>query len=226
MHIFSKPDGKYHFGICYFMLKTLDVLSKCLLPTYVYVPVPWSKFASFLGVLQFYFPSMCMIYIYISEKLILFCNLITWPNLVQMIQMISNFNMCRNISKFYVVFFCFVFCFFSIKCIWTLNIEFWGISTHAVKIWDHLKRILGCAVKIWDHLERIWREFWGVLLKFEIIWRELVKLWDYRILFFLKHSIHLKWHQIFLNNLCVPPHTHTHATTTCCLPLPFIYILD
>ena len=67
----------------------------------------------------------------ISEKLISFCNLITWPILIQMNQ---NFNSkCRNNSKFFGFFFLFRYR-NAIHLKRDLNIK------HTVKIWDYLNK--------------------------------------------------------------------------------------
>ena len=67
----------------------------------------------------------------ILEKFISFYDLITWWILVQRI---SNVNsMCKNKLKIL----CLMFSFHSLK---TLNLEFWVVSTHTVKIWDHLNK--------------------------------------------------------------------------------------
>ena len=81
--------------------------------------------------------SMCSPY---KMTLMLFHNLITWPVLIQMI---SNFNsMCRNNSKFYVLWgveYRNAICWKSKGAFKTLNIVYWVISTHDAKIWDRFE---------------------------------------------------------------------------------------
>ena len=79
------------------------------------------------------------IYIYgVSEKLILFCNIIIWPILVQTIY--NFYSLCWNNSKFNALFYSFNFPRWKYlfiekrKVVQTLGINFWVVSTHDVKI--------------------------------------------------------------------------------------------
>ena len=77
----------------------------------------------------------------VSEKLISFCNLISWPILVRMI---SNFNcLCRNNSKFSASYLnAFSFPVISVpekkKIPQNIELKILSCFSHAIKIWDHL----------------------------------------------------------------------------------------